>query len=400
MDVNKTTTITSFCDDYLKYLTVELLSGRVIPSFFRNDSWIDGCFSIQPRNPAASSLFDQMLEPAESSTQLLSRSSEISVDVHIVNSTHESNQDTFISNFNLYIAGYTTLVTASIGFVLNLVGIYLMSRRQGHKNIFNIMFIINLISDTTYLAFQIMRSVHTHFISFTSPLSSMYYILTNSGERFTYITSVLMLVALTHSRYQAATSPHDYRDITLFWSKRRNQLLKYLLPTFLVATSFTIPIIWEIDNEIVFSSEDVTVQVIPSKMRLNTYYHMFLIGILNLVLLGMYPFISFLYYGYHILNTLNQQMTFTESPPQQRRRSNKASKTLFAMIFTFITLHSLRIATNIGEIIILFAKNKTSDHNLQHERGIPNWLEIIATLGEICMVVNASVNYVIYHYLN
>ena len=287
MDVNKTTTITSFCDDYLKYLTVELLSGRVIPTFFGNDSWIDGCFSIQPRNPAASSLFDQMLEPAESSTQLLSRSSEISVDVHIVNSTQESNQDSFISYLKFYIAGYTTLVTASIGFILNLLGIYLMSRRQGHKNIFNIMFIINLISDTAYLAFQIIRSVHTHFISFTSPLSSTYYILTNSGERFTYITSVLMLVALTHSRYQAATSPHDYRDITLFWSKRRNQLLKYLLPIFLVATSFTIPIIWEIENEIVFSSEDITVQVIPSKMRLNTYYHMFLIGILNLVLLGL-----------------------------------------------------------------------------------------------------------------
>ena len=400
MDVNITTTITSLCDDYLKYLTVELLSGRVIPSFFGNDSWTDECFSKEPRKPSPSSLFDQMLDTAESSTQLLSSSSDISVDVHLVNATQESNQDNFISYFNLCIAGYTTLVTASIGFVSNLVGIYLMSRRQGHKNIFNTMFIINLIFDTTYLAFQTTRSVHTHFISFASPLSSTYYILTNSGERFTYITSVLMLVALTHSRYQAATSPHDYRDITLFWSKRRNQLLKYLLPTFLVATCFTIPIIWEIDNEIVFSSEDITVQVIPSEMRLNKYYHMFLIGILNLVLLGVYPFISFLYYGYHILNTLNQQTTFTESSPQQRRRSNKASKTLFTMIFTFIILHSLRIASNIGELIILFGKNKTSVHDLQHQGGIPNWLEIIATLSEICMVVNASVSYVIYHYLN
>ena len=132
--------------------------------------------------------------------------------------------------------------------------------------------------------------------------------------------------------------------------------MKYLLPTFLIATCFTIPIMWEIDNEIVFSSKDITVQVIPSEMRLNMYYHMFVIGILNLILLGMYPFMSFLYYGYQILNTLNQQTTFTESPPQQRRRNNKASKTLFAMIFTFMILHSLRIATNIGELIILFAK--------------------------------------------
>ena len=398
MDFNAT--IISFCDEYLKYLTVELLSGRLIPSFFDNDSWIDGCLSKQPRYPTAATLFDKMTDDGDISTQLLSSSSGINVEVHIVNATLESNQDNFISYLDLYVAGYTTLVTASIGFVLNVVGICLMSRRQGHKNIFNILFIVNMIFDTVYLAFQTTRSVHTYFISLTNPLTSTYYILTNSGERFTYIASVLMLVALTHSRYQAATSPHKYRHITLFWKDRKIQLLNYLLPTFLVATCFTIPIIWEIGNEIVVSSEGITTQVIPSGLRLNPYYHVFLIGILNLALLGVYPFISFLYYGYHILNTLNQQRTFTESPPQQRRRSNKASKTLFAMISTFIILHSLRIAANIGELIILFAKNKISDHDLQHERGIPNWLEIVATLSEICMVVNASVNYMIYHYLN
>ena len=48
----------------------------------------------------------------------------------------------------------------------------------------------------------------------------------------------------------------------------------------------------------------------------------------------------------------------------------------------------------------LITKDKTSNHDLQDELVIPNWLQIIATLGEICMVVNASVNYVVYHYLN
>ena len=338
--------------------------------------------------------FPQQADTAGSITRTFPSTFNATADV---NSTHELNQDNFVSNFNHYICGYVTIAIASIGSILNLVGVYLLSRRQGRKNIFNLLFIVNLIFDTAYLATRIL---HTYFISLTSPLTSMYYILRNSGERFTLITSVLILVALTHSRYQAATSPHKYRELTLFWSKRRNQLLKYLLPTFLVATCFTIPIIWEIDNEIVISSEDITLQATPSEIRLNLYYHMFLIGILNLVLLGVYPFVSFLYYGYHIINTLNHKTTFTESPPKQRRRSNKVSRTLFTIIFTFIILHSLRIATNIGELIVLITKNKTSNHDLQDELVIPNWLQIIATLGEICMVVNASVNYVVYHYLN
>ena len=391
MDVN--TTITSTCDDYIKYLTVELLSGRLGPSFFDNDSWTDGCFSNQTSLPAATFLFNR-LATAGSITRTFPSTFNVSADV---NSTHELNQDNFVSYFNHYICGYVTIAVASIGSILNLVGVYLLSRRQGRKNIFNILFIVNLIFDTAYLATRIL---HTYFISLTSPLTSMYYILRNSGERFTLITSVLILVALTHSRYQAATSPHKYRELTLFWSKRRNQLLKYLLPTFLIAACFTIPIIWEIDNEIVFSSEDITLQATPSEIRLNLYYHMFVIGILNLVLLGVYPFVSFLYYGYHIINTLNHKTTFTESPPKQRRRSNKIYRTLFTIIFTFIILHSLRIATNIGELIVLLTKDKTSNHDLQDELVIPNWLQIIATLGEICMVVNASVNYVVYHYLN
>ena len=392
MDVN--TTITSTCDDYIKYLTVELLSGRLGPSFFNNDSWTDGCFSKQTSLPAATSLFNRLADTAGSITRTFPSTFNVSADV---NSTHESNQDNFVSYLNHYICGYATMAIASIGSILNLVAVYLLSRRKGHKNMFNILLIVNMIFDTAYLA---TRLVHVYFMSLTIPLTSFYYTLKNSGERFTLITSVLILVALTHSRYQAATSPHNYRELTLFCSKRRNQLLKYLLPIFLVATCLTIPIIWEIDDKIVFSSEDITFRATPSEIRLNPYYHIFLIGFLNLVLLGVYPYISFLYYGYHIINTLNQKTIFTESSPNQRRRSSKASRTIFTIIFTFIILHSFRMTTNIGELIVLITKNKTSNHDLHDERGIPNWLQIIATLGEICMVVNTSVNYVVYHFLN
>ena len=87
MDVN--TTITSTCDDYIKYLTVELLSGRLGPSFFDNDSWTDGCFSNQTSLPAATFLFNR-LATAGSITRTFPSTFNVSADV---NSTHELNQE-------------------------------------------------------------------------------------------------------------------------------------------------------------------------------------------------------------------------------------------------------------------------------------------------------------------
>ena len=166
--------------------------------------------------------------------------------------------------------------------------------------------------------------------------------------------------------------------------------MRYILPTIFVATCFTIPVIFEIDTEEVFSVEGQKFEVIPSKLRLNPYYSIFLKGGLNLGILGLVPCISFLYFTFHIVKSLNQRSL----------NNHKASKTLIFMIISFLLLHSLRIVTNIGEIILLFNKNKISVYDLQHDRNIPEWLEITAILGNICMVINASTNYLIYHFLN
>ena len=367
-----------------------IFSNTFNMSTSNNDSMANDKILGYPNPPQPLSFFNETKEIAASLDDILQNRFNISKDTHTVNESYESDLENTSINLNLYIGGYCTLTITVIGFVLNMVGIYLLSCRQGLKNIFNIMLIINLIFDTIYLVFQATRSVSTHFISSSNPTTATSYILTNSGERFTYISSVLMLIALTHSRYQAATSPYEYRQIKRRWSKRRTQLLKYVLPTIFVAIVFTIPVIFEIDTEEVFSVEGRITEVIPSKLRLNPYYSIFLKGGLNLGILGLVPLFSFLYFTYHIVISLNQRSM----------NNHKASKTLIFMIISFVLLHSLRMVTNIGEIILLFDQNKISVSDLQHDRKIPEWLEITAILGNICMVINASINYLIYHFLN
>ena len=470
---------TSIASDDLS--DIQHLTDELFPQSF-NLSPLIPLFEDEPRANNYS-LSSQQFSSIQSWLNLIIDEANSTVQQHILstskigNNSHTekvgdgSHLGGFASYLSLYIGGYAVLIIACMGLFLNTAGIYLLLRKEGYKNILNVLRIINLIFDTAYLAFQTIRSVHTHFTSFSTPLSATYYILTNSGERFSYIASVLTFVALAHSQYLVVTNPFQGRRITLFWTIRRRQLLNYLLPTALIAICFTIPIIFEIDTEIVPSSEGKVLQVIPSDLRLNPYYSVFLICVLNLILLGLVPFSSLLYCAYHILNYLNRRSSFIISKDQihhdkhkkaliimtftfvltmfvisgfnflmlillpfsillyftyhtvtslnyrffsigdeskidsltiNGRQSNrhKALKTVFVQIVVFILLHLLRFFTSIGDFIVLWRKNNISNYDLQHDRGIPTWLEIVTILSNLCMVINASVNYLIYIYLN
>ena len=387
---------------------VDLLKNHKATSFnrfpFYNETGREENFSSYQQQYSPSSLSNQGWDIDDSTTEFVLDLSENCTDQHTTNGSETPNLDDATFNFDLYIGGYATLVTACIGLALNTAGIYLLSRRKGCRNMFHLLLIVNLVFDTIYLSFQTIRSLHTHFISFRSNPSITYYIITNSGERFTYISSVLTLIALTHSRYQAVTNPYEGRRIRLSWSKKRKQLLKYFVPIIFFATCFTIPVIFEIDIVTVTSCEEKMDLVVPSETRLNIYYSIFLVGGLNIVFLGVFPFCILIYLTYYILKSLKQRLIFLKSTPTEsftgHCNNRKASKTLFLMVSTFLLLHSLRFVTNVGEFIVLLGKNKTSDTILQHGGGIPRWLEIVVIFGNICMVINASINYLIYLFLN
>ena len=391
---------------------VDLLKNHKARSFtrtfnhfpFYNETEGEDDFSNYQQQYSPSSLSNQGWDVDDSTTEFLLDPSENCTDQHTTNESQQPNLDDPTFDLDLYIGGYATLVTACIGLALNTAGIYLLSRRKGCRNMFHLLLIANLIFDSIYLSFQTLRSLHTHFIHFTSSPTITYYIITNSGERFTYISSVLTLIALAHSRYRVVTNPYEGRRIHLSWSKKRKQLLKYFVPIIFFATCFTIPVIFEIDTVTVTSCEGNIDLVVPSQTRLNIYYSIFLIGGINIIFLGLFTFCILIYFTYYILKSLKQRLIFLQSTPTEsftgHCNNRKASKTLFLMVFTFLLLHALRFVTNVGEFIVLLGKNKTSDTILQFGGGIPRWLEIVMILGNICMVINASINYLIYLFLN
>ena len=258
---------------------------------------------------------------------------------------------------SVYVGGYATLMAACLGLIFNTSGIYLLSRKENYANILNILRIVNLIWNIINLGFVIIRGLRTHFLSFATRPTTSFYIFTNSGERFTVISSILTMVALSHAQYIAVTNPFKGRQITNFWSVRKKQLLKYLLITTFLATCFTIPIIFELDNEILPSSEEHT---FPSELSLNPYFSMFLIVCLDLVLLGLFPVLSLLYFLYHIRESFNKRLILTEGKclfdilHERHHNIIIKTKTFFVIVLTLILIVFLIDGFNIVVYALFF----------------------------------------------
>ena len=194
-----------------------------LSSFFTG-STVDENFSSLLNASLRPSPFDESLHMPDSIAALINKTDKICNDLDAKSADHESDREGLGYVFNLCIGGYATLIVACLGLVFNASGIYHLSRREGYKNILNILRIINLIFASAFLGLQINRSLETHFLSFSNPPSATYYILTNSGDRFTYIASELTLVALSHSTFNAITRPFPGRQITLYWSMRKKTI--------------------------------------------------------------------------------------------------------------------------------------------------------------------------------
>ena len=80
------------------------------------------------------------------------------------------------------------------------------------------------------------------------------------------------------------------------------------------------------------------------------------------------------------------------------KRESNVSKSLVVIIFVLITLHSLRIIISIGELYVATMSNK-NEVSLELSYGVPMWLQIVAPVSELCTILNACVNTIIYHYL-
>ena len=264
---------------------------------------------------------------------------------------------------------------------------------------FNLMLYAILISDIAYLTFNHMRSLQLYF-AVPDEYLSMYYTIASSGARFSLTSSILMMVVLGRVRIKAIRNP--LRQRILFYSRtnRMKELLRYLIPTLILSLAFTLPVNFELSAST--QLEGNIVQPNPSKARLDPVYAFLVLGLLNLGLLGVLPFACLIYFPYKIVIYTNQRQQQNRQMPQVMRMMNetseKVSKSFIMMLIIFVILHSLRIVTSVGELYILTQPNR-HEFVLELGYGVPMWLQAVVLIGELCTVMNACLNIIIYKYM-
>ena len=314
---------------------------------------------------------------------------------------NDMENDWLTESFLLAVDTYATSILATIGILLNLVGFCQLMRRSERKKIFSLMLAVILLFDTIYLTFKLIRGIEI-YIPVPEENLRLYYIIADSGARFAWTSSVLMMVAIGRVRHHAIQKPIRQRILLLSRKKRMQELCKHLIPAVMLSLAFTFPVIFEIDD-VPIQRDDIYVQPPPSTVRLNPYYSFFIQGVLNFGLLGVLPSGCLMYYAHRIIVVTNMRSLPNGQLTNGRRivdeNNKKISKSLVVIIITFVTLNSLRIITAIGELIVLTIPNK-DDFTLTLGYGVPIWLQLVSPISELCIVLNASANIIIYNIIN
>ena len=311
-----------------------------------------------------------------------------------------------MTNLSIFIERYGITTVASLGILLNLIGVaFLIAERR--KSVFNLLLSTLLIFDTLFLVFNLIKSVGTHFAMIPAKYLKSYSIIVYSGSRFSHISSIFMTVALSHSRFKAVNKPIQHRIFLKLTSNRIKYLIRYIIPVIFSSVVLTIPILWEYDINVNGNISNITAELMPSNLRQNPYYSIFYVGILGIGLLGVLPVSLLVYYTIKISKSVRQNsLSLGQLTNEQKKdvkifnQKTKYNYVVNLIVIIFLIFHSLRLALTVVEFVIqVYSLNKKiSIHEIG--RNIPLWLKLFSSISELLLMVNSSVNTLIYKAVN
>ena len=312
-----------------------------------------------------------------------------------------------IYTFELVINVFAIPIVAFIGCMLSTVGICYLLNGSRRTQIYNMLLSTLFTFDGSILFFMFLRGIGYSMRSILSKCSVSYHLIVSFPIRFFEISSIFMLVSLSHARYSAIRKPFQYCSNLLTWQDRKQIWKNYLIPVIISSLILAAPRLMELE----YSDEDKSA-IRPSSVRLHIIYSTLYVGVLNLLIIEILPIVCLLYLIYHIKRELTRVNEIQDSLATQRNRKRrnsnldietphrqkhgiKISKSLINGILIFVTLHTFRMVTTFGEFCILLDPNK-DNAMLKRGKGIPSWIRVTATLSELCMVIDSSIRVLIH----
>ena len=312
-----------------------------------------------------------------------------------------------------------------VGILLNVIGMFFLCVGSRKFKVFSLLLITLLAFDTVFLISGLMRKIEHYIVPISKKYIAIYHVSIHSLIRCSAISSIFMVMVMSHARLWAIRKPFFHNSNILSWQERRNIWAKYCIPVVIVSIVLTLPVFFE------FEASSETNSITPSSLRLNPYYAILNCGVLKFGILGLLPASYLGYIAFQIRRELRESETRiyafrhqptthitvknlrvrvykTESESLAPIRTNnkrpkvnrsisqiKSLRMMYKNMLVFVALHAFRITTNIGEVYILLGLNNDNEA-LKMGHGIPAWIGITAKLGELCMVLHSSFGAIIY----
>ena len=326
----------------------------------------------------------------------------------------------------LVLDGVVIPASTVVGILLNVIGMFFLCAGSRKFKVFSLLLTTLLAFDTIFLISGLMRKIEHYIVPVSKKYLAIYHVAIHSVIRCSAISSIFMVMVMSHARLWAIRKPFFHNSNILSWPERRNIWARYCIPVVIASAVLTLPVFFEFEVSIETNS------ITPSSLRLHPYYAILNCGVLKFGILGLLPASYLGYVAFQIRWELRESETrmyafrhqpTTLKPPVQNlsvkvyeteshsmasiRTNNKIPKVnrsisqikslrmMYKNMLVFVALHAFRLTTNIGEVYILLGLNNDNEA-LKMGHGIPAWIGITAKLGELFMVLHSSFGAIIY----
>ena len=331
-------------------------------------------------------------------------------------------ENDFLETYTWWVEMFGNLFIGIVGVILNFITMIVLSTSTMRNNFFNRLLICLAVFDNLYLFCEIsevFRLWHYTFVqqhafaAFVYPIRSVF-----------LCCSIYMTIVLTLERYQAITSPVEYRARGRVNMTRR--LLTYVMPVLVTSLFYYAPKFLDLEvvesvvcknansqstdtselNDETTEPSNCTLEyaLTPSTLRTNHHYVLWYINISNLLLTAFIPVGILIYLNCKIYFSLNnfiqRQPSMSGAPFEstgscRRQQMVDVKKTfiLFSIVAVFVLCHSLRFILNVDEFLNLTKFIEEQENGCDSPKF---WDSVLVPLNQILIIINASAHFFIY----
>ncbi|XP_040563468.1 FMRFamide receptor [Lepeophtheirus salmonis] len=353
--------------------------------------------------------------------------------------TSDQASEYLINQVKFWVEGVSLSLVAIIGAIGNILSIIVLSHPD-LRNSFNLLLIGLSIFDSIYVFVSFLEALRKSFGIVSNVHLQLYPHFIYPSQMISLTGSVFLIISISFERYISVHHPLDYNQAMNDCSATYRRLWKFLIPAIIFSFMFNLPKFFE-TRVISIPGNSTTLKIGVTKMRLSPAYSTY-ITLSEFFVLGVIPVLLLVYFNgkiYRDIKEREQRLRRPErnakvvshscfgkqgpshSPPfleqdnipsrtpvqsrvvtisnNVRRRSteDKMARLFMTIVFMFLICHIPRITLNFYEMFTLKTALKCADRQLP---TISVWVEIMMSVSNFILVVNSSVNIIIYGAFN